>query len=113
MTQYGKVELSTLAFRLSRRQAYTLNLGIRASIYSNQPVNSTAQHRPYDGHEQFSHILTSRGLSENIDPVITTNDEIGDTAVLCSDGVYNLFSQSDFCDLIKKIGGKNRPSCGT
>ncbi|MGD9717166.1 MAG: protein phosphatase 2C domain-containing protein [Sulfuricurvum sp.] len=107
MTQYGKVELlTTLALAVVEGdKLHTLNLG-DSRIYLLKLTGEFRQlstdHTMDDEH--LSHILTSAcGLSENIDPVITTTTiEIGDTAVLCSDGVYNLFSQSDFCDLIKK-----------
>lgn len=107
MTQYGKTELlTTLALAVVEGdKLYTLNLG-DSRIYLLKQTGEFRQlstdHTMEDEH--LSHVLTSAcGLSENIDPLITTTTiEVGDTLILCSDGVYNLLSQSDFCNLIKK-----------
>ena len=107
MSQYGKIELlTTLCLAIIEgERLYTLNLG-DSRIYLLKKDGTTLQlstdHTMDD--EYMSHVLTSAcGLSENIDPIITTTTiEIGDTLVLCSDGVYNLLSDFDFYNLIRK-----------
>jgi serine/threonine protein phosphatase PrpC len=107
MSQYGKIELlTTLCLAIIEGESlYTLNLG-DSRIYLLKKDGALLQlstdHTMDD--EYMSHVLTSAcGLSENIDPIITTTTiEIGDTLVLCSDGVYNLLSDSDFHNLLQK-----------
>lgn len=107
MTQYGKIELlTTLCLAIIEGEnLYTLNLG-DSRIYllkkNGEFIQLSDDHTMDD--ECLSHVLTSAcGLSENIDPIIyTTPIAIGDTLVLCSDGVYTLLKESAFIDLIQK-----------
>lgn len=54
--------------------------------------------------EYMSHVLTSAcGLSENIDlSILSTPIGVGDTLILCTDGVYNLLEENIFADLVQK-----------
>lgn len=112
MAQYGKIELlTTLTLAIIEGEMlYTLNLG-DSRIYllkSNGDFYQLSTDHTMDD-EYLSHVLTSAcGLSENIDPIIrTTPLEIGDSVVLCSDGVYNLLEKSALRDLIKnKLGAR-------
>ncbi|MBV5322152.1 MAG: protein phosphatase 2C domain-containing protein [Sulfuricurvum sp.] len=107
MTQYGKIELlTTLCLAvIEGENLYTLNLG-DSRIYllkkEGELRHLSNDHTMDD--EYMSHVLTSAcGLSENIDPVIlTTSVAIGDTLILCSDGVYNLLEENVFTDMIQK-----------
>ncbi len=107
MTQYGKIELlTTLTLAIIEGETlYTLNLGdSRIYLLKHTGDFSQLSHDHTMDDEHLSHVLTSAcGLSENIDPMITTTTiEVGDTLVLCSDGVYNLLEHSAFKDLIQK-----------
>lgn len=107
MTQYGKIELlTTLCLAVIEGETlYTLNLG-DSRIYiqkGNGELRRLSTDHTLDD-KYMSHVLTSAcGLSENIDPIIlTTPLSVGDTLILCSDGVYTLLEESEFSDLIKK-----------
>lgn len=107
MTQYGKIELlTTLCLAIIEGEnLYTLNLG-DSRIYllrANGDFTQLSTDHTMDD-EHLSHVLTSAcGLSENIDPIIlTTPIAIGDTLILCSDGVYNLLEATDFADKVHK-----------
>ncbi|MGA9047310.1 protein kinase domain-containing protein [Sulfuricurvum sp.] len=107
MTQYGKIELlTTLCLAVIEGETlYTLNLG-DSRIYllkkEGELRRLSTDHTMDD--EYMSHVLTQAcGLSENIDPVIHTAPvAIGDTLILCSDGVYNLLEERTFADLVHK-----------
>ena len=107
MTQYGKIELlTTLCLAVIEGETlYTLNLG-DSRIYllkANRELHRLSTDHTMDD-EYMSHVLTSAcGLSENIElSVLSTPIGVGDTLILCSDGVYNLLEESSFSDLIQK-----------
>lgn len=107
MAQYGKIELlTTLCLAVIEGDTlYTLNMG-DSRIYLLHP-NGTFQKLTTDhtmDDEYLSHVLTQAcGLSENFDPVIaSTPIAIGDTLILCSDGVTNLIDDSTFSGLVQK-----------
>jgi len=107
MTQYGKIELlTTLCLAvIEGENLYTLNLG-DSRIYLLKKDGEF--HRLSTDHtmddEYMSHVLTlACGLSENINPVIlATSIAIGDTLIMCSDGVYNLLEEKVFANMIQK-----------
>lgn len=107
MTQYGKIELlTTLCLAVIEGETlYTLNLG-DSRIYllkANGEFHRLTNDHTMDD-EYMSHVLTSAcGLSENIElDIRSTPIRVGDTLILCSDGVYNLLEESTFADLIHK-----------
>ena len=107
MTQYGKIELlTTLCLAVIEGETlYTLNLG-DSRIYllkANGEFHRLSTDHTMDD-EYMSHVLTSAcGLSENIElSILSTPIGVGDTLILCSDGVYNLLEESSFSDLIQK-----------
>ncbi|WP_295051907.1 bifunctional protein-serine/threonine kinase/phosphatase [Sulfuricurvum sp.] len=107
MTQYGKIELlTTLCLAVIEGETlYTLNLG-DSRIYiqkNNGELRRLSTDHTLDD-KYMSHVLTlACGLNENIDPIIlTTPLSVGDTLILCSDGVYTLLEESEFNDMIKK-----------
>jgi serine/threonine protein kinase len=113
MSQYEQIELlTTLCIAVIEGETlYTYNLG-DSRIYllshlSNTLTQLTTDHTMDD--EYMSHVLTQAcGLSENIEPtIIATPIAVGDTLVLCSDGVYNLTTDHFFADLILKGLGAN------
>jgi serine/threonine protein kinase len=113
MSQCGQIELlTTLCVAVIEGETlYTYNLG-DSRIYllshlSNTLTQLTTDHTMDD--EYMSHVLTQAcGLSENIEPIIiATPIAVGDTLVLCSDGVYNLTTDHLFTDLILKRLGAN------
>lgn len=107
MTQYGKIELlTTLCLAVIEGETlYTLNLG-DSRIYllkkEGELRRLSTDHTMDD--EYMSHVLTQAcGLSENIElDIRSTPISVGDTLILCSDGVYNLLEESTFADLIHK-----------
>ncbi|MDP3290854.1 MAG: protein phosphatase 2C domain-containing protein, partial [Sulfuricurvum sp.] len=107
MTQYGKIELlTTLCLAvIEGENLYTLHLG-DSRIYlltaKGELCRLTRDHTMDD--EYMSHVLTSAcGLSENIElSILSTPIGIGDTLIMCSDGVYNLIDERTFADLIHK-----------
>ena len=107
MTQYGKIELlTTLCLAvIEGENLYTLNLG-DSRIYLLKKdgtfVQLSIDHTMDD--EYMSHVLTSAcGLSENIDlTILSTPIGVGDTLILCSDGVYNLLEEKIFADMLQK-----------
>lgn len=107
MAQYGKIELlTTLCLAVIEGETlYTLNLG-DSRIYLLRQNGTfeklTTDHTMDD--EYMSHVLTQAcGLSENLDPlIISTPIAVGDTLILCSDGVYNLIDNSAFSSLVQK-----------
>ncbi|MDD5158498.1 MAG: bifunctional protein-serine/threonine kinase/phosphatase [Sulfuricurvum sp.] len=107
MAQYGQIELlTTLCLAIIEGETlYTLNLG-DSRIYlltAEGEFRRLSNDHTMDD-EYLSHVLTQAcGLSENIDPVImSTPIAIGDTLILCSDGVYNLLDEKSFFELLKK-----------
>lgn len=107
MTQYGKIELlTTLCLAVIEGETlYTIHLG-DSRIYllkANGKFHRLTNDHTMDD-EYMSHVLTSAcGLSENIElSILSTLIGIGDTLILCSDGVYNLLEESSFSDLIQK-----------
>lgn len=107
MAQYGKIELlTTLCLAVIEGDIlYTFNLG-DSRIYLLRQNGTfeklTTDHTMDD--EYMSHVLTQAcGLSENLDPLIlSTPIAVGDTLILCSDGVYNLMDDSAFSGLLQK-----------
>ena len=112
MTQYGKIELlTTLCLSIIEGETlYTLNLGdsrIYVLTKEGELHRLSTDHTMDDA--SMSHVLTSAcGLSENVDPLIlTTHIAVGDTLIVCSDGVYNLLDESLLADLLQKgLGAK-------
>jgi serine/threonine protein kinase len=113
MTQYERIELlTTLCLAVIEGETlYTLNLG-DSRIYlltsQGQFKQLTRDHTMDD--EYMSHVLTQAcGLSENVELVITSTPvAVGDTLILCSDGVYNLIEHHDFEQLLQKgLGAKS------
>lgn len=113
MSQYGQIELlTTLCIAVIEGETlYTLHLG-DSRIYllskdSNTLTRLTTDHTMDD--EYMSHVLTQAcGLSENANLSITSTPiTVGDTLVLCSDGIYNLIDDRLFTDLIHKGLGAN------
>ncbi|MCX6061288.1 MAG: protein phosphatase 2C domain-containing protein [Campylobacterales bacterium] len=113
MSQYEKIELlTTLCLAVIEGETlYTLNLG-DSRIYLLSPEGELRQlstdHTMDD--EYMSHVLTQAcGLSENIDvPILSTSIAVGDTLILCSDGVYNLIDNTSFSQLLQKgLGAKS------
>lgn len=107
MTQYERIELlTTLCLAVIEGDTlYTLNLGdsrIYLLTLEGKLRQLTHDHTMDDKH--MSHVLTQAcGLSENVELVITSTPvEIGDTLVLCSDGVYNLIEHNAFEHLLQK-----------
>jgi len=105
ISQYGQIELlTTLCLTvIEGEKLYTLNLG-DSRIYLLKPEGDfkrlSTDHTMDD--EYMSHVLTQAcGLNENIDPHIISNPiAVGDTLILCSDGVYNLIDEKNFMDLV-------------
>ncbi|MDD4854840.1 MAG: protein kinase, partial [Sulfuricurvum sp.] len=113
MSQYEKIELlTTLALAVIEGETlYTLNLG-DSRIYLLSPEGEFRQlsHDHTMDDEYMSHVLTQAcGLSENIDvPILSTHIAVGDTLILCSDGVYNLIGKDSFSQLLQKgLGAKS------
>jgi serine/threonine protein kinase len=107
MTQYGKIELlTTLCLAVIEGETlYTLNLG-DSRIYllkANGEFHRLSTDHTMDD-EYMSHVLTSAcGLSENIElSILSTPIGVGDTLILCSDGVYTLVEERTFADLVHK-----------
>ncbi|HEX5623306.1 MAG TPA: protein kinase, partial [Sulfuricurvum sp.] len=98
--------LTTLCLSIIEGETlYTFNLGdSRIYLLSREGElrRLSTDHTMDD--EYLSHVLTQAcGLSENINPVIvTTPISIGDTLIVCSDGVYNLMNEKTLTDLIQK-----------
>ncbi|MFZ3053254.1 MAG: protein phosphatase 2C domain-containing protein [Sulfuricurvum sp.] len=113
MSQYEKIELlTTLCLSVIEGETlYTLNLG-DSRIYllsSEGKLQQLSTDHTMDD-EYMSHVLTQAcGLCENIDvPILSTHIAIGDTLILCSDGVYNLIDNVSFLELIQKgLGAKS------
>ena len=113
MSQYEKIELlTTLTLAVIEGETlYTLNLG-DSRIYLLSPKGELRQlsHDHTMDDEYMSHVLTQAcGLSENIDtPILSTHIAVGDTLILCSDGVYNLIDKDSFSQLLQKgLGAKS------
>ncbi len=112
MSQYEKIELlTTLCLAVIEGETlYTLNLG-DSRIYLLSPESELKQlsHDHTMDDEYMSHVLTQAcGLSENIDvPILSTHIAVGDTLILCSDGVYNLIDDASFSQLVQKGLGAN------
>jgi len=113
MSQYEKIELlTTLCLAVIEGETlYTLNLG-DSRIYLLSPEGEFRQlsHDHTMDDEYMSHVLTQAcGLSENIDvPILSTHIAIGNTLILCSDGVYNLIDKDSFSQLLQKgLGAKS------
>lgn len=107
MTQYGKIELlTTLCLAvIEGENLYTLNLG-DSRIYllkANGEFHRLSTDHTMDD-EHMSHVLTSAcGLSENVElDIVSTPLEIGDTLILCSDGVYSLMDEKTLADMAQK-----------
>ncbi|MFY9143126.1 protein kinase domain-containing protein [Sulfuricurvum sp.] len=105
ISQYGQIELlTTLCLAVIEGESlYTLNLGDSRIYLLKQDGNFkrlSTDHTMDD--EYMSHVLTQAcGMSENIDPhIVSTPIAVGDTLVLCSDGVYNLIDENNFMDLV-------------
>lgn len=113
MTQYERIELlTTLSLAVIEGDTlYTLNLGdsrIYLLTLEGQLKQLTTDHTMDD--EYMSHVLTQAcGLSENVELVITSTPvSVGDTVILCSDGVYNLIEHHTFEELLQKgLGAKS------
>lgn len=113
MTQYERIELlTTLCLAVIEGDTlYTLNLG-DSRVYlltcEGELKQLTTDHTMDDEH--MSHVLTQAcGLSENVELVITSTPiSVGDTLILCSDGVYNLIEEKDLTVLLQKgLGAKS------
>lgn len=113
MTQYERIELlTTLCLAVIEGDTlYTLNLG-DSRVYLLSPDGEfkqlTTDHTMDDEH--LSHVLTQAcGLSENVELIITSIPVcVGDTVVLCSDGIYNLIEDNVFTLLLQKgLGAKS------
>ncbi|OHD77526.1 MAG: hypothetical protein A2023_04135 [Sulfuricurvum sp. GWF2_44_89] len=107
MTQYGKIELlTTLCLAVIEGETlYTLNLG-DSRIYllkANGELHRLSTDHTMDD-EYMSYVLTSAcGLSENIElSILSTPIGVGDTLILCSDGVYNLIDEKTLADMVQK-----------
>ncbi len=113
MSQYEKIELlTTLCLTVIEGETlYTLNLG-DSRIYllsSDAKLQQLSTDHTMDD-EYMSHVLTQAcGLCENIDvPILSTHIAVGDTLILCSDGVYNLIDNVSFLELMQKgLGAKS------
>lgn len=113
MTQYERIELlTTLCLAvIEGNTLYTLNLGdsrVYLLTQDGQLKQLTTDHTMDDEH--MSHVLTQAcGLSENVELIIvSTPVDVGDTVVLCSDGIYNLIEHNDFSLLLQKgLGAKS------
>jgi len=113
MTQYERIELlTTLCLAVIEGDTlYTLNLGdsrVYLLTQEGEFKQLTTDHTMDDEH--MSHVLTQAcGLSENVELVITSTPvQVGDTLVLCSDGVYNLIKHDAFRLLLQKgLGAKS------
>ncbi|MCX6074693.1 MAG: protein phosphatase 2C domain-containing protein [Campylobacterales bacterium] len=113
MSQYQRIELlTTLCLAvIEGENLYTLNLG-DSRIYlltkEREVRQLTTDHTMDDAY--MSHVLTvACGLSENVEFTITTTPvQLGDTLILCSDGVYTLTNNSEFMELVQKgLGAKS------
>lgn len=113
MTQYEQIELlTTLCLAVIEGDTlYTVHLG-DSRIYlltrNGTLTQLTTDHTMDD--EYMSHVLTQAcGLSENVELTITsTHVAVGDTLVLCSDGVYNLIADEPLTQLLQKgLGAKS------
>lgn len=113
MTQYERIELlTTLCLAVIEGDTlYTLNLG-DSRVYlltkEGEFKQLTTDHTMDDEH--MAHVLTQAcGLSENVELIITSVPvNVGDTVVLCSDGVYNLIEHNAFTLLLQKgLGAKS------
>ncbi|MFA6187887.1 MAG: protein phosphatase 2C domain-containing protein [Sulfuricurvum sp.] len=113
MTQYERIELlTTLCIAVIEGDTlYTLNLGdsrVYLLTLEGQLKQLTTDHTMDDEH--MSHVLTQAcGLSENVELSITSTPvKVGDTLILCSDGVYNLIENNAFTQLLQKgLGAKS------
>jgi serine/threonine protein kinase len=113
MTQYERIELlTTLCLAVIEGDTlYTLNLGdsrVYLLTQEGELKQLTVDHTMDDEH--MSHVLTQAcGLSENVELVITSIPIcVGETVVLCSDGIYNLIDHHDFTLLLQKgLGAKS------
>ncbi|MDD3594992.1 bifunctional protein-serine/threonine kinase/phosphatase [Sulfuricurvum sp.] len=107
ITQYGQIELlTTLCLAIIEGETlYTLNLG-DSRIYlldtHGEFKRLSTDHTMDD--EAMSHVLTQAcGLSENVDiKVVSTPIHIGETLILCSDGVYNLIDEHSFGEMVRQ-----------
>lgn len=113
MSQYEKIELlTTLCLAvIEGENLYTLNLG-DSRIYlltkEGELRQLSVDHTMDDTY--MSHVLTvACGLSENVElTILATPIHVGDTLVMCSDGVYNLTDKSAFMGLLQKgLGAKS------
>ena len=113
MTQYERIELlTTLCLAVIEGDTlYTLNLGdsrVYLLTHEGELKQLTTDHTMDDEH--MSHVLTQAcGLSENVELIITSIPvSVGDTVVLCSDGIYNLIENNAFTLLLQKgLGAKS------
>ncbi len=113
MTQYERIELlTTLCLAVIEGDTlYTLNLGdsrVYILTLEGELKQLTTDHTMDDEH--MSHVLTQAcGLSENVELIITSIPIcVGETVVLCSDGIYNLIEHSAFALLLQKgLGAKS------
>ncbi|MDP3265396.1 MAG: bifunctional protein-serine/threonine kinase/phosphatase [Sulfuricurvum sp.] len=113
MTQYERIELlTTLCLAIIEGDTlYTLNLGdsrVYLLTLDGELKQLTTDHTMDDEH--MSHVLTKAcGLSENVELIITSIPiSVGETVVLCSDGVYNLIEENDLTVLLQKgLGAKS------
>jgi serine/threonine protein kinase len=113
MTQYERIELlTTLCLAVIEGDTlYTLNLGDSRVYLLTQEGDLkqlTTDHTMDDEH--MSHVLTQAcGLSENAELIITSIPVcVGETVVLCSDGIYNLIEHNALTLLIQKgLGAKS------
>lgn len=107
MAQYGNLELlTTLCLAVIEGETlYTLNLG-DSRIYLLNPqgdLHRLSRDHTMEG-ENMSHILTQAcGFYESVDPVIaSTPIRIGDTLMLCSDGLYTLLDETTLSESLQK-----------
>ncbi|MDD5211221.1 MAG: bifunctional protein-serine/threonine kinase/phosphatase [Sulfuricurvum sp.] len=113
MTQYERIELlTTLCLAIIEGDTlYTLNLGdsrVYLLTLDGELKQLTRDHTMDDEH--MSHVLTKAcGLSENAELIVTSIPiSVGETVVLCSDGVYNLIEENDLTVLLQKgLGAKS------
>ncbi|MCK9372328.1 MAG: protein phosphatase 2C domain-containing protein [Sulfuricurvum sp.] len=107
MAQYGEIELlTTLCLAVIEGETlYTLNLG-DSRIYLLRRDGSferlSTDHTMDDAY--MSHVLIQAcGLSENVDcSIVSTPIAVGETLILCSDGLTNLIDDPSFSDLVIK-----------
>ncbi len=107
MAQYGQIELlTTLCLAVIEGETlHSLNLGDSRVYLLNTEgeLRCLSTDHTMDDHT-MSHVLTQAcGLFETIDPIIvSTPISVGDTLILCSDGMYNLIDDASLSTLLQK-----------